>query len=185
VLRDHLKHNTFGTGRHGSLLELQGGHCPQLSKAARRNIMINQVVVFGTIGNDPQTKTFGSGNKKGYFSLAVNQFAKGEQLPDPLWLDCEYWNEMVDRIHKCGVRKGRQIVLIGALEPNVYTKAVGTEEVKISRVKLKVFSFQVIGPKDNVKTFVDTGDGAEANGGDLSEVAATMLSGETVQPMVH
>jgi len=146
--------------------------------------MINQVVVFGTIGCDPQVKRFETGTKKGYFSLAINQFAKGEQLAEPLWLDCEYWNEIVDRMQKCGVKKGRQMVAVGSLSPNVYTKTVGQEEVKISRVKLKIFSFQMIGARNKVEAAM-TEEGQGMSEEQLADVAMMMLNGQTFPAPEH
>jgi len=111
--------------------------------------MLNQVNIIGNIGEEPIVKTFQSGKKVARFSVAVNGYSKDpENRPAPTWVDCEMWDQAMERLLKCRQKaklRGRQILVTGALALNTYMQEVGSEQQKRKRLYVKVGSFSLLG----------------------------------------
>ncbi len=105
--------------------------------------MINLLVVSGNVGAKPQVKVFETGKKLVRFAIAVNQFSKTQEQPEPLWLDIEAWDNVADRLLKCEVDKGRKITVTGMLAPNVYQTQMGDHSATVRKVKVKLANFEV------------------------------------------
>jgi single-strand DNA-binding protein len=107
--------------------------------------MINQVNIVGHVGAKPELTVFPSGKKLAKFCIAVNQPARpGDKEPQPLWLDIEAWEGVVDRMAKCDISKGKKIAISGVLAPNVYRKKIGDTHFDIAKVKVKMISFELM-----------------------------------------
>ena len=109
---------------------------------------MNTITIVGNVGDAPKTNEFASGVKLVKLSLAENQFRAGQQDEEPLWHDCEFWGELADRLLKCDIQPGKQMVITGILQKNNYEKTIGQETIKMRRVKVKVQSFQLVGKKN-------------------------------------
>jgi single-strand DNA-binding protein len=124
------------------------GERPVLNKEKN----MNSITIVGNIGKAPETTHFESGSKVVKFSLAENQYQKGEngaKEQKALWHDCEIWGDQADRFLGCDVKPGKQLVISGMLVRNYYEKTVGGEKLEMRRVKVKVQSFHFVGKKDD------------------------------------
>ncbi len=110
---------------------------------------MNQAIISGNIGAEPTVQVFNSGKKVARFSVAINSYTKDrEKRPEPTWVPCELWDAAVERLQKCQQKaplRGRQIQITGSLAVNQFTKQVGIESVKMTKLYIKVQSFELIG----------------------------------------
>ena len=74
--------------------------------------MINNVVLVGRAGGDPDVKTFNSGEKVANINMALNRKQKGEKHTD--WFRIECWGKAAEIAEKY-VRKGHIFGVEGQL----------------------------------------------------------------------
>jgi single stranded DNA-binding protein len=109
--------------------------------------MNNQLTIIGRVGQEPRAVNFvGSDNKVVKFSLAVTEFSNKKDEQSTLWIDVDAWNGLGDRV-KQTVTKGREVLLMGRLAINSYTKQVDGITVEVHKPILKLTSFHLCGPK--------------------------------------
>lgn len=112
--------------------------------------MNNQLTIVGRVGQAPKAVSFGdTGNKVVKFSLGVTEYRNNEE--STLWIDVDAWNGLGERV-LATVTKGREMVLVGRLAINTYTKEVDGTKVEVSKPVLKLSSFHLCGPKPVSKT---------------------------------
>ncbi len=80
---------------------------------------------------------------------------------EPVWVTCEAWEDLVDRLVKCKVGKGRQIAINGSLALNVFTPKDAPEGKKERRLYIKVCTLQVLGSAKDAEEQVQTATVAE------------------------
>lgn len=88
---------------------------------------VNQVVLVGRVGQDPEVRYFESGSTMTTFSLAVNRPSK-EKKTD--WFDIKIWGRQAEIAGEY-VRKGSQIGIEGQLDFDSWNdKTSGDLQVK-------------------------------------------------------
>lgn len=113
--------------------------------------MNNQVTLVGHIGQDPTAYPFGDDGKQVVkFSIAVREYSPNTDEEKTLWFDVDAWNGLGDRVMKA-VTKGREVVLIGRLSLNTYSKEISGVTVQVTKPVIKLSSFHLCGRKPEVK----------------------------------
>lgn len=113
--------------------------------------MNNQVTLVGHIGQDPIAYPFGDDGKQVVkFSIAVREYSPNTDEEKTLWFDVDAWNGLGDRVMKA-VTKGREVVLIGRLSLNTYSKEISGVTVQVTKPVIKLSSFHLCGRKPEVK----------------------------------
>ncbi|MBX3077096.1 single-stranded DNA-binding protein [Candidatus Obscuribacterales bacterium] len=107
--------------------------------------MNNTISVIGYVGQQPHSISFGdSGNKVVKFSVAVKEFSANTDENKTLWIDCDAWNGIGDRVLK-SVTKGREILVHGRLALSTFSKEVNGVKVEVTKPVIKLTSFHLCG----------------------------------------
>jgi len=122
--------------------------------------MLNLTAFIGNVGGDMTVKVLQTGSKVARFSVAISTYKKGEPS-EPVWVTCEAWDELVDRLVKCKVGKGRQIAINGSLALNVFKAKDAPEGRFERRLYVKVGTFQVLGSAKDAEETMPTATVAE------------------------
>lgn len=78
---------------------------------------VNVLVLTGNLGADPEIRYFESGNCLAEFSLAVDDYSKGESKTE--WYNCKAWGKTAEIIaNNC--RKGSKVGLTGKLKKETW-----------------------------------------------------------------
>ena len=94
------------------------------------NALKNKVQLIGNIGQNPEIKTFDSGNKMARLSLVTNEKKKnqsGELVNEATWHNLTVWGKTADIVEKF-VEKGREIAIEGKLVNKSYTDKNGDKK---------------------------------------------------------
>lgn len=111
--------------------------------------MINTFHVSGHLGAAPVFQTFEKSDAKlARFSIAVNQPKKNGQSVEPMWVECEAWGSLFDRVRACGLDKGKLINVEGSMAPSSYERNVNGVKTIYKTMKLKVNKFVVFTPRE-------------------------------------
>lgn len=100
------------------------------------NTLVNRVQLIGSLGKDPEVKTFDNGKKLARFSIATNENyknAQGEKVTETTWHNVVAWGKLTDIIEKY-VSKGDRICLEGKLTNNHYTDKDGNKRYAVEIV---------------------------------------------------
>ncbi|MBX3077117.1 single-stranded DNA-binding protein [Candidatus Obscuribacterales bacterium] len=109
--------------------------------------MNNTISVIGYVGQQPHSISFGDiGNKVVKFSVAVKEFSANTEENKTLWIDCDAWNGIGDRVLK-SVTKGREILVHGRLAMSTFSKEVNGVRVEVTKPVIKLTSFHLCGRK--------------------------------------
>lgn len=109
--------------------------------------MNNTISVIGYVGQQPHSIAFGdTGNKVVKFSVAVKEFSANTDENKTLWIDCDAWNGIGDRVLK-SVTKGREILVHGRLALSTFSKEVNGVKVEVTKPVIKLTSFHLCGRK--------------------------------------
>lgn len=94
--------------------------------------MINNVVIIGRVGQDPEIRYFDSGSVKARFSVAVDRnFSRENRITD--WFNIEVWGKQAEFVGEW-VKKGSLMSITGTIELNRWTDQAGnTRENPIVR----------------------------------------------------
>lgn len=126
--------------------------------------MMNVCHFMGRLTKDPEPKDVGVTE----FSVAVNESYKnkeGDRKEVTTFVDCEAWNG-IGKIIAQYFKKGRQIIVHGALRQHVYDNNEGK---KVYRTILRVTDFQ----------FMNDGNGGVSEKSDKTEEKSTSNKSET------
>jgi single-strand DNA-binding protein len=96
---------------------------------------MNNVVISGNLGADPETKYTASGKKVTHGRLANNERwtdREGNKHEATTWVDFEVWGGWADALDSCS--KGDQVVVYGKLALDEWVDASGQ---KRSKLKIK------------------------------------------------
>jgi single-strand DNA-binding protein len=113
---------------------------------------MNTVHICGNIGAEPEFRLFDSGKRKVSLSVALNQYKKdGEQL-DTIWIPCQAWDAVSDRLLKCqqrGKLSGRKINITGTFTQSKWTdQTTGRQH---SKLIVKIQAFELLsGPPESM-----------------------------------
>ena len=97
---------------------------------------MNQINLVGTIGKDPEVREIGSDKKVCNFTLATNEYFKGEQTTT--WHNCVAWNSLTDIVGKS--KKGDKVAITGKIRYDTYEK----DGVKQTATKIEVQHYEYI-----------------------------------------
>lgn len=113
---------------------------------------MNTVHICGNIGAEPEFKLFDSGKRKVSLSVALNQYTKGGEQLDTIWIPCQAWDAVYDRLLKCQQRaklSGRKINITGTFTQSKWTDQ--TTGKHHSRLMVKIQSFELLsGPQESM-----------------------------------
>jgi single-strand DNA-binding protein len=136
---------------------------------------INKVILVGNLGQDPQVRTMGSGQKVVSFSLATSDRwrdkATGEQKEQTEWHRVVIYNPNLVEVAERMLQKGTKLYIEGSLKTRKWQNQQGAD-VYTTEVVLNPFTAQMVilsGSKS-----VDNG------GGDYSAPAAPASRREEV-----
>lgn len=97
----------------------------------------NNVKLIGHLGQDPEVRTFETGNKKASFSIATTDAyknQKGEKIKDTQWHNIVIWGKLAD-IAGQYLKKGSEIAIEGKLVHRVY-ETTGGEKRYITEINV-------------------------------------------------
>lgn len=101
-------------------------------------MIINQIILVGRVGGDPDVRRFESGSVKARFSLAVDRLGS-QKGDDPDWHNIECWGKTAEIVEQY-VHKGTQLSVEGSLKRESYTTREGHETfsffIKADQIKL-------------------------------------------------
>ncbi len=86
------------------------------------NTLVNRVQLIGSLGQDPELKTFDNGKRNAKFTLATNETYRnneGEKVTNTTWHNIVAWGKTADIIEKY-VSKGDKICVDGKLSNRNY-----------------------------------------------------------------
>ena len=89
----------------------------------------NRVQLIGNLGQDPELKTFESGNSLCKFSLATNSFYRdknGERVQETEWHNIIAWGKLGELMSEM-LEKGTKVAIIGKLTYRQYESNDGTK----------------------------------------------------------
>ena len=87
----------------------------------------NTVKLIGHLGKDPEVRTFESGKKKAFFTLATTESyrnQKGENVSDTQWHNIVMWGKLADEAGQ-SLKKGSEVSIEGKLVHRVYETKTG------------------------------------------------------------
>ena len=92
---------------------------------------INKVILVGNVGNDPEVKTFQSGDKVINFSIATSESWKdkdsGEQKSITEWHKVAIFNTALVEIANKFVKKGMKVYIEGQLQTRKWQDSGGSD----------------------------------------------------------
>jgi len=104
--------------------------------------MNNHVMLVGHVGAPPETQVFEkTGAKLSSFSLAVKMLA-GTEKERTVWFKIKAWGPVAERVDKY-VTRGREIVVTGQLDIEVYDNEKGRQE----KPAIRLSTFHLCGRK--------------------------------------
>lgn len=115
---------------------------------------LNQILLIGRAGNDPEMRYTPSGTPVTSFSLAVNNNRRdqnGEWVEETEWFRVTAWERQAESVNQY-LAKGRRVFVDGRLSTRQYTSNSGE-----ARTSLEVRAFKVV--------YLDS-PGGEPTGGD-------------------
>jgi len=106
-------------------------------------LSLNQILLIGRAGRDPELRYMEDGSPVTNFSLAVNSNRpdptnQGEWIEDTEWFNVSVWGRQAESTNQY-LTKGRKIFVEGRLSSREYTNAAGE-----TRQSLEVRAFRVI-----------------------------------------
>lgn len=81
---------------------------------------MNQLIIMGYLGGDPETRFTTSDQKVTNFSVAQNQKQRGKDVT--LWWRVTVWGEKFDKMISY-LKKGKPVIVVGEMsEPEIYER---------------------------------------------------------------
>lgn len=108
---------------------------------------VNKVILVGTLGKDPETKTFANGGMITKVSMATseswNDKATGERKEVTEWHNIVFQNKLAE-IAQQYLRKGAKVYVEGSLSTRKWTDQNGQERYM---TEIKAMNMQMLGDK--------------------------------------
>ena len=107
---------------------------------------LNSVILIGRMTRDPEFKTVGQ-TSLANFSVANNRsyMDNGTRKDIVNYFECSVWGKLAEILKQYG-GKGKQIMVEGRLEQSTWD---GPDGKKLSKVRIRVENFQLLGGKSN------------------------------------
>ena len=102
---------------------------------------LNQILLIGNVGSDPQMRYTPQGTAVTDFSLAVNNYRRstdGEREQETEWFRVTAWDRQAESVNQY-LTKGQKVFVEGRLSTNQWTQEDGQQ-----RTSLEVRAFRVI-----------------------------------------
>ena len=108
---------------------------------------VNKVILIGNVGQYPEVKEVGSGNKVAKFSLATTEkYTKnGEKVETTEWHNIEMWDRQAEIVEQY-VKKGDKLYLEGKIKTDKWEAEDGTNRYS---TKINCFHMQMLGGKSD------------------------------------
>ena len=123
---------------------------------------INKVILIGNVGNDPEIKSFQSGDRVVNFSLATTENWKdkqtGEQKSITEWHKISIFNTGLISIAEKLIKKGVKIYIEGQLQTRKWQDASGTDKYSTEIVLKQYRGELVILDKAEQRNTLNNGD---------------------------
>jgi single-strand DNA-binding protein len=104
---------------------------------------LNRVMLIGTLGRDPEVRTFSNGNKVCNLSIATSESWKdkstGEKKEKTEWHRVAIFNDRLVDVAESYLVKGQQIFIEGQLETRSYTDQAGVQKYT-TEIVLRAFN---------------------------------------------
>jgi single-strand DNA-binding protein len=104
---------------------------------------LNRVMLIGTLGRDPEVRTFQNGNKVCNLSVATSESWKdkttGERKEKTEWHRVSIFNDRLVDVAEKYLVKGQQVFLEGQIETRKYTDQSGAEKYT-TEIVLRAFN---------------------------------------------
>lgn len=96
---------------------------------------VNNIVIVGRLGQDPEVRTTDGGKHVCNLSVATDRMVKGEKTTD--WHRVTVWDKQAEA---CGqyLSKGRMVAIVGTMQYRKFTDNKGTE-----RTSAEIFASNV------------------------------------------
>jgi single-strand DNA-binding protein len=108
---------------------------------------VNRVILIGSLGRDPEVRTFQSGDRVVSFSVAMSESwrdkSTGERKERTEWVSVQIFNENIGKIAEQYLRKGSKVYLEGTLQTREYTDNDGNQR-KVTEVVLPRFRGELV-----------------------------------------
>lgn len=125
---------------------------------------VNKVILVGNVGQDPEIRSFQSGDKVANFSIATSESwkdkATGERKEKTEWHRVSVYNQGLIHVIENYVKKGSKLYIEGQLETRKWTDQSGVEKYK-TEVSLRPFRGEL--------TMLDSRTGGGQQGGGFSD----------------
>lgn len=108
--------------------------------------MVNEVILIGNVGKDPEIHAFDSGSKVAKFSLATTKNYKnksGEKVADTSWHNIVIWGKLADIVEQF-VKKGSKLYLKGEIQYGSYDDKDGNKKYTTD---INCFNMQMLDSK--------------------------------------
>ena len=119
---------------------------------------VNKVILIGTLGRDPDVRTFNNGGSVANVSLATTEKWKdkqtNEQRESTEWHNVVFSNKLAEIVQKY-LHKGAQIYIEGSLHTEKYTDKNGVEK---SATKIRADVLQMLGGKPSASDSGNSGN---------------------------
>ncbi len=119
---------------------------------------LNQILLIGNCGSDPEMRYTPNGAMVVNFSLAVNSYrngSDGEQIQETEWFRISCWNKTAESVNQF-LQKGSRCFVEGRFRSSIYTANDGTQ-----KQSNEVTAFRVI--------FLDRNTDSSGNDGNFSQ----------------
>lgn len=113
---------------------------------------VNRVILVGNVGNDPDVRSLGSGDRVANFSVATSETWRdrktNERKEKTEWHRVSVMNENLVKVVEQFVRKGSQVYLEGSIQTRKWTDNAGVEKFS-TEIVLQKFrgELQILGGK--------------------------------------
>ena len=139
---------------------------------------INKVILVGNVGNDPDIKTFQSGDKVANFSIATSESWKdkqsGEQKSITEWHKVAIFNTGLVEIAEKFVKKGMKVYLEGQLQTRKWQDSSGADkystEIVLQKYRGELMLLDKIDRNNSIENKNTTNDN-KANQDDIDSFA--------------
>lgn len=127
---------------------------------------VNKVILVGTLGRDPEVKTFNNGVKLVNLSIATSETWRdknsGERKERTEWHKVTISNEGLAKVAEQYLKKGSRVYLEGQLETRKWQAQDGTDRYS-TEIVLRPYHGELV-----ILTWADNGDDGGSRGGGQS-----------------
>ncbi|MEC8306280.1 MAG: single-stranded DNA-binding protein [Chlamydiota bacterium] len=103
---------------------------------------MQQIIVMGHLGNDPEVRYTSGGQKVTGFSVAVNQKRGGKE--ETMWFRATIWGDHLDKMVSY-LKKGSGVILSGDfMKPEIYEDRSGQSQISLN-ITVNSISFSPFG----------------------------------------